>query len=60
MEQLLKLILSEKGRDGNRVGILAVCLFIAWKVTDLDKRVSNLETRPVAIIQHTNQIAKYP
>ncbi len=44
MNELFKLILSEKGRDSNRALLLALTLYVAWQVTQIDKRVAVLET----------------
>ena len=55
MEALLKLLLgsfkSEKGRDTNRVLVVALCAFTAMKVMDLDKRVAVIEASTTVTAQ---------
>jgi hypothetical protein len=45
MERLLKSLLSHKGQNSYRSVLLALCLYVAWKVTDLDRRVAVIEAR---------------
>lgn len=40
VERILKLLLSEKGRDVHRVVMLGVICYVAWRVTEVERAVS--------------------
>lgn len=40
VERIANLLLSEKGRDVHRVVMLAVILYVAWRVTEVERAVS--------------------
>jgi len=51
MGDLLKLILSEKGRDGNRALILVLVGLTFWRVGEVEKRVAVIEARLASVGQ---------
>jgi len=40
VERIAKILLSEKGRDVHRVLMLAIICYVAWRVTEVEKQVS--------------------
>lgn len=58
MNDLLKSLLSQKGTNSYRTIVLVVCLYVAWKVTELERRVAVLETRlSVSRLAHSDPAA---
>jgi hypothetical protein len=45
MNDLFKFILSDKGRDADRLFKLAALIYIGFFVTDVKTRVTNIENR---------------
>lgn len=45
MSELLKVILSDKGRDANRTLIFAGVLFCGWHIMEIKENVADLRTQ---------------